>query len=141
MLQVTKEILKNPYPGEALENYVQSEALHLREVITEIMCVRNPTGYKMHLKHQDEWDLIVAVVNQGIDSHLEAFTRSTFENGHVWIHPEEMGIFVDRLRGVVGKLESCCDDGRENDCNGDDCPFSKGESFLSCILHVLMSED
>lgn len=67
--------------------------------MTKEECMKvHPELFPMHIKSQDEWDIIVAVVNQGIDAHLEAFTRSTFEDdGQCVIHPEEMHIFLRRL--------------------------------------------
>lgn len=51
--------------------------------------------------HSNDWALFVAVVNQGIDSYLEAFTLSTFtqKDGRLFmsIHPDEISIFIRRL--------------------------------------------
>lgn len=59
-------------------------------------------GFDMVIKSQDEWGAIAAAVNMGIDSHLEAFTKSEFDasTGKVWIHPEELRILVRRLKAV-----------------------------------------
>ncbi len=56
-----------------------------------------PHGYPMNIKSQKEWDVIVAAVNQGIDSHLEGFTKSEFDNGICFVHPDELHILVRRL--------------------------------------------
>lgn len=58
-----------------------------------------PEGYRMHIKSQAEWAAIAKAVNQGIDSHLEGFTRSTFDSktGQCLIHPAEMTTFLRRL--------------------------------------------
>lgn len=59
----------------------------------------HPEPFPMTIKSQDEWSIIVEAVNKGIDSYLEAFTRSTFDanTGEVEIHPEEMHILLRRL--------------------------------------------
>ena len=68
------------------------------EVIKERTMAQTPDGYPMHIKSQDEWTAIAEAVNQGIDSHLEGFTRSTFQpDGICSIHPEEMTILLRRL--------------------------------------------
>jgi hypothetical protein len=58
-----------------------------------------PSGYSMEIKNQDEWDVLVEVVNQGIDSHLEGFTSSVFDSstGKCNIAPEEMKVLLRRL--------------------------------------------
>ena len=60
---------------------------------------QTPNGYSMHIKSNSEWRILAKAVNQGIDSHLQGFTRSTFDNktGKVLIHPEEMPILLRRL--------------------------------------------
>jgi hypothetical protein len=71
------------------------------QVIRERVQKEAPNGYDMHIKSQREWAIIAKVVNQGIDSRLEGFTRSTFNNnGMVKIHPEEMTTFLRRLLEV-----------------------------------------
>ena len=69
------------------------------EIIKEKVTKQTPGGYPMHIKNQNEWSVIANVVNQGIDSYLEGFTRSTFDNqtGKCLIHPEEMTTFLRRL--------------------------------------------
>ena len=69
------------------------------ELIKERVMSQAPNGYPMHIKSQDEWDVIVQAVNQGIDSHLEGFTHSKFDSttGKVMIHPEEMTTLLRRL--------------------------------------------
>ena len=68
-------------------------------VIIEAVKEQAPNGYHMTIKSQNEWASIAKVVNQGIDAHLEGFTRSTFDNstGECLIHPEEMTTFLRRL--------------------------------------------
>ena len=58
-----------------------------------------PSGYPMTIKSQKEWNVIAQAVNQNIDSHLEAFTRSAFhsDTGVCIIHPDEMPTFLRRL--------------------------------------------
>ena len=57
-----------------------------------------PKGYPMVIKSQKTWNAIIAAVNQGIDSYLEAFTRSEFnDNGECFVHPDELHILVRRL--------------------------------------------
>jgi len=69
------------------------------EIIKERVTKQTPGGYSMHIKNQNEWSVIAKAVNQGIDSHLEGFSRSTFDNktGNCLIHPEEMTTFLRRL--------------------------------------------
>lgn len=68
------------------------------KVIKDRVLSQTPSGYPMHIKSQEEWTEIANAVNKGIDSHLEAFTRSKFNNnGEVLIHPEEMTTFLRRL--------------------------------------------
>jgi hypothetical protein len=69
------------------------------DVIKKRVNIETPEGYSMQIKNQDEWKIISDVVNQGIDSHLEGFTRSKFDNktGKCLIHPEEMTTFLRRL--------------------------------------------
>lgn len=58
-----------------------------------------PGGYSMTIKSQKEWQAIASAVNQGIDAHLEAFTRSTFDpkTGRCLVHPEELHVLLRRL--------------------------------------------
>jgi hypothetical protein len=69
------------------------------EVIKERARLQTPSGYSMHIKSQKEWGAIAKAVNQGIDSRLEGFTRSTFDpkTGKCLVHPEEMTILLRRL--------------------------------------------
>jgi hypothetical protein len=67
------------------------------DIIKEKVLEQTPSGYSMHIKSQKEWSAIAKAVNQGIDSHLEGFTRSKFDNGKCLIHPEEMTTFLRRL--------------------------------------------
>lgn len=69
------------------------------EVILKAAHEQCPNGYNMIIKSQDEWDPIVEAVNQGIDPHLEAFTKSTFDEktGKCNIHPDELPILLRRL--------------------------------------------
>jgi hypothetical protein len=69
------------------------------DVIKKRVNIETPKGYSMQIKNQDEWKTISDVVNQGIDSHLEGFTRSKFDHntGKCIIHPEEMTTFLRRL--------------------------------------------
>jgi hypothetical protein len=74
------------------------------KVIRERTLSQTPAGYPMHIKNQTEWAAIAKAVNQGIDSHLEGFTRSTFDHktGKCLIHPEEMTTFLRRLAEIGG---------------------------------------
>lgn len=69
------------------------------EVIKERVNAQAPGGYPMTIRSQSEWKAIADAVNQGIDSHLEGFTRSKFDNqtGECLIHPDEMTTFLRRL--------------------------------------------
>lgn len=78
--------------------------------MTKDECMKiHPDHFPMHIKSQREWGLIAAAVNVGIDSYLEAFTRSTFDSntGKVDIHPEEMHILLRRLNNI---WEETCDE-------------------------------
>lgn len=68
-------------------------------IIKEKVLEQTPSGYPMHIKSRNEWVAIAKAVNQGIDSRLEGFTRSKFDNktGQCVIHPEEMTTFLRRL--------------------------------------------
>ena len=67
--------------------------------ITKACKAQCPNGYNMTIRSQREWKVIAHAVNQGIDSHLEAFTQSTFnsQTGECLIHPEELHTFLRRL--------------------------------------------
>ena len=69
------------------------------EVIKERVQKQTPSGYPMQIKSKEEWSTIANAVNQGIDSHLEGFTRSKFDSktGAINIHPEEMTVLLRRL--------------------------------------------
>ena len=70
-----------------------------KEVIMEKVNKQTPNGYPMTIRSQNEWAAIANAVNQGIDSHLEGFTRSKFDSktGECLVHPEEMFTFLRRL--------------------------------------------
>jgi len=74
--------------GETPENVIRERTLE-----------QTPTGYPMHIRSQNEWGEIAKAVNQGIDSHLEGFTQSTFDSktGKCLIHPKEMTTLLRRL--------------------------------------------
>jgi len=69
------------------------------DVIKKRVMAQTPNGYPMIIRNQKEWDVIVEVVNQGIDSHMEGFTKSTFDSktGKCLIAVEEIGTFLRRL--------------------------------------------
>ena len=69
------------------------------DVIIDRVTSQTPAGYPMHIKSQKEWSAIAKAVNKGIDSHIEGFTRSTFDGktGKCLIHPSEMTTFLRRL--------------------------------------------
>jgi hypothetical protein len=56
-------------------------------------------GYPMIIKSKEEWKAIAKAVNEGIDAHLEAFTKSSFNaiTGEILIHPTELHILLRRL--------------------------------------------
>lgn len=68
------------------------------KTISSLLLEKNPKGYNMRLNSSD-WKLLASIVNQGIDSHLEAFVDSEFDhgNGEVWIAPNEIKLLVRRL--------------------------------------------
>jgi len=69
------------------------------KIIKEKVLAQTPSGYPMTIRSRDEWKAIAHAVNQGIDSHLEGFTRSTFDSktGECLVHPKEMTTFLRRL--------------------------------------------
>lgn len=69
------------------------------DIIKARVLRQTPNGYPMTIRTQHEWTAIANAVNQGIDSHLEGFTRSKFDpkTGECLIHPEEMTTFLRRL--------------------------------------------
>jgi len=59
-----------------------------------------PDGYPMTIRSRDEWAVIAAAWNQGIDSHLEALTERSSANastGEVNVHPDELHVLLRRL--------------------------------------------
>lgn len=59
-----------------------------------------PNGYPMTIRSQDEWSVITAAWNQGIDSHLEALTSRSFadaSSGSMNVHPAELHVLLRRL--------------------------------------------
>ena len=59
-----------------------------------------PDGYPMTIRSQNDWAVIAAAWNQGIDSHLEAITARSSANastGEVNVHPDELHVFLRRL--------------------------------------------
>lgn len=94
-----------PYTNEEVDAINEDENKRLsfsfgstpEEIIKKRVYSESPSGYPMTIKNQDEWSVIAEVVNQGIDSHLEGFTRSKFKNGECLIHPNEMTTFLRRL--------------------------------------------
>lgn len=70
------------------------------DVIRKACAEQCPNGYPMTIRSQDEWAVIAAAWNQGIDSHLEALTtRSTADHttGEVNVHPDELHVLLRRL--------------------------------------------
>lgn len=69
-----------------------------KDVITKACREQCPNGYPMKMC-RGEWPLLVSAVNQGIDSHLEGFTRSTFNSstGECIVHPDELHILLRRF--------------------------------------------
>lgn len=89
------------YLGEWLADHLcmaEPYATKVWDFMKQVAAAKCPDGFKMHIKNQAEWEPIAEAVNQGIDSRLEGFTRSTFsDSGKVWLHPEEIHILVRRL--------------------------------------------
>ena len=84
--------------------------------------------FPMTIRDQDEWTAIAECVNKGIDAHLEAFLKSTFDNGSVNIVPEEMHILLRRLG--------------EYDCSEDENEVTEAaRSLRSNIIYVMCTED
>ena len=65
----------------------------------EVITFAVKEDYKMLIRSQREWEVIAEAVNQGIDSHLEGFTKSYFNayTGEIRIHPSELHILIRRL--------------------------------------------
>lgn len=135
-----RQILKHPHPDEKLRSVVWMRSFPVRPVITAIMRERHPDGFKMTTRSNVEWGCIAACVNVGIDSHLEAFTESKFDDGLVWIHPDEMGILIDRMLAEITRRENAGEHGDHEpiECPGDGCPVGMCENLLNDILDSLV---
>lgn len=147
-IKLADEILSNRYGNEVLEGYVgrTDYADVIRSLCAEICRRTCPNGFHMTIKSQTEWSLIAEAVNVGIDAHLEAFTKSTFDNGSVLVHPDEMGILIDRMSDIICKQSN--EEFAAQGCTVDnDAPFEPSdelqewESFLSDIIEVLCKKD
>lgn len=55
--------------------------------------------YKLMVHTQEEWAEIAKAVNQGIDSHLEGITRSSFDSGtgRCVVHADDLPVLIRRL--------------------------------------------
>ncbi len=55
--------------------------------------------YKFVVRTQEEWAEVAKAVNQGIDSHLEGITRSSFDSntGHCVVHADDLPVLIRRL--------------------------------------------
>ena len=84
--------------------------------------------FDMTIRCKDEWTVIAACVNVGIDSHLEAIVKADteFDNGSCSVHPHNLCILLRRLS--------------ETDF-GDDDLFVIAHSLQSSILTVLGFDD
>jgi hypothetical protein len=70
------------------------------EIIRAAAREQCPDGYPMTIRCRDEWAVIAAAWNQGIDSHLEALTERSSANastGSVNVHPDELHVLLRRL--------------------------------------------
>ncbi len=69
------------------------------QVVTEAAKSQTPDGYPMTIRDQETWSAIAKAVNMGIDSHLDAFTKSSFDckTGKCLVHPDELHILLRRL--------------------------------------------
>lgn len=115
-----------------------------QRIVKEAMRRYSPEGFPMTIRNQKEWAFIAEAVNMGIDAYLEAFTRSTFDNGSVYIHPDEMHILLRRLGEILDLKDR--HDG-ENGCAKDASKCSGGgyctqgtlESFYRCLISVVFT--
>jgi len=89
----------NPATGDPEEWVTFSYGKTPEEVINARARATSPNGYDMQIRSQEEWATLVTVVNQGIDSHLEGFTKSVFDSstGNCTIAPDEMKVLLRRL--------------------------------------------
>lgn len=86
-----------------MKTNVAKRRLTIEERVQKAANEQCPDGFDMVIKSQNDWAAIAHCVNQGIDSYLEAFTRSTFDSsGHCTVHPDELHILVRRLGDVDG---------------------------------------
>ena len=86
-------------PGEEKDRGSYSAGECPAEVIGQAVKEECPNGYPMTIKSQEEWAAIANAVNKGIDSHLEAFTKSSFDckTGKCLVHPDELNVLLRRL--------------------------------------------
>ena len=86
-------------------------------------------NYPMSLVGEDR-DVMIIVINQGIDAHLEAFTESTFsDDGYRLtcdVSPKDMLILLRRLDEGIGM---------------DSEMFCVANSLRSCILDTMDIEE
>ena len=84
---------------DGIEKHSYSYGTTPEEVIDKKVQEQTPNGYPMTIKNKEEWREIARAVNQGIDSYLQAFTKSKFDNktGEITIHPTEMKTLLRRL--------------------------------------------
>lgn len=90
------ELAGGEWSGRALPNPTYSHSMTPDSVVRELA---PSDGFDMRIRSPGLWKALADAVNVGIDSHLEDFTRSSFDadTGEIWVHPEELHILVRRL--------------------------------------------
>lgn len=149
---------ESSYLDERMAGVPNANIIYLR-VIKEAAHRNTPDGFRIVTCNAEEWKFIAEVVNQGIDAHLEAFTKSTFgvstpvdelsramrgNDGHATIHPDEMHIFVRRMDEIICRTKH---DGKEckkdaSRCSGEGyCTAGTRESFFSSVISALFTKE
>lgn len=91
--------------------------------------------FTMTIRSNVEWRVIANCVNQGIDSHLEAITDSSFDasTGECSVSPQDLCVLLRRLGDY--------DFTEEDETDPDNDEWSKAISLQSSILTVLGFND
>ena len=72
--------------------------------LPEAKTINTHGAFPMTIRDKDEWKLVAAVVNQGIDSHLEAvFCQADASTGEITIEARSLHTFLRRLVEVANE--------------------------------------
>lgn len=109
------------------------------ETLPEILLERLPLAYDMALVDQTEIEILAAVVNIGIDSHLEAATRAVEPHRTI---DRKYGIAFDRegMKCLIRRLMDF-NPAQHPELKGDpDMLYETAYQLLSAILETLQIE-